>query len=158
MSEPLSFEDLSRLDGLCDEFESQWREGQPPRIEDLLADLSGPLWECAFEELVALEVEFRRRAGERKLERTFAERFPDRAEVIRRLFERPASAASGAPRRPDFPAVGAPSSLGGAVAEAGDSPEAGRFRAVRPHARGGLGRIDLRRGRLGRERRGEDEA
>ncbi|MFO0902941.1 MAG: serine/threonine-protein kinase [Pirellulales bacterium] len=55
---------LLQLEEICDRFESAWRRGKPCDIGRLLDDFTGPLRSRLAFELAAVEIEYRRRAGE----------------------------------------------------------------------------------------------
>ena len=75
--EPMTPMRAGRIDAACDRFEALWRAVQRPRIEDFLAepgaDAAGP---GLLQELMALELELRDRAGERPDPAEYAARFP----------------------------------------------------------------------------------
>ena len=74
------------IDGLCDDFEQEWISGNTPRIEDYLADVAGDEMSTLLRELVALDVDYRRRSGEQPSVHTYIERFPDHSELLKLLF------------------------------------------------------------------------
>ena len=87
MSEPLSpsEEDLSptlgrQVDHLCNQFEAAWRSGERPRIEDLLLHIEEPARPFVLPELIALDIEYRRQAGENVAADDYRGRFPNVAE------------------------------------------------------------------------------
>ena len=134
---------LRQLVQLCDQFEAQWRAGDRPRIEALIADLDEPLRRQATEDLIAIELHWMRRLGERNLLGTYSERFPEHAPFIAQQCGGAGGAVVEDRRRPDFPPIGGTSKLEGGEHSDSAPAAAGRFRAVRPHATGGLGRIWL---------------
>ena len=73
----LHVELAQRVDRACTAFEAAWKAGQRPRIEAYLP--AGPQAERAalLRELVPLEAEYRRRAGEDPPPAEYARRFPD---------------------------------------------------------------------------------
>ena len=75
-SDPGNLEQARQIHVVCEEFEGCWRSGDRPRIEDLVAkaeqDVHGPL----LEELLILEIELRRAAGERPALSEYRTRFP----------------------------------------------------------------------------------
>jgi len=73
----LSATHAERLDQACDRFESDWRAGGWPRIEDRLVGVMGPERAPLVRELLVIELHWRRQAGER----------PDPAEYLGRLLE-----------------------------------------------------------------------
>ncbi|MFO0888271.1 MAG: protein kinase [Isosphaeraceae bacterium] len=82
----ISESDLERIITVVDRFASSWDSGRPRRIEDEMTEFQEPLLTRLFRELVALELELRRRCGELPTEAEYKERFPDRAGEVRRLF------------------------------------------------------------------------
>ncbi|MEY4180806.1 MAG: Serine/threonine-protein kinase PknD, partial [Planctomycetota bacterium] len=139
----MAVDTLRQLVQLCDQFEAQWRAGEPPRIEALIADLDEPLRRQATEDLIAIELHWMRRLGERNLLGTYSERFPEHAPFIAQQCGGAGGAVVEDRRRPDFPPIGGTSKLEGGEHSDSAPAAAGRFRAVRPHASGGLGRIWL---------------
>jgi tetratricopeptide (TPR) repeat protein len=71
---PLSF--ARRLDEACFRFEMAWKAGQRPRIEDWLRDMPEPERAALLRELIALEIEYRREAGEEPQLEEYQARFP----------------------------------------------------------------------------------
>jgi serine/threonine-protein kinase len=53
-----------RIDQVCDDFEAQWLTGQPPRIGDFVNRLEGDEQPALFYELMLVDIEYRRKAGE----------------------------------------------------------------------------------------------
>jgi tetratricopeptide (TPR) repeat protein/tRNA A-37 threonylcarbamoyl transferase component Bud32 len=132
-----------RIDWLCDRFEAAWQADQRPRIEDYLAEVSEPERLALLSELLALELTYRRRGGERLSPEEDRPRFPQGGELIEATFTRMASLR-------DADVQASLTRLGGAPADpaATGSDPAGRstatsprFRILRPHARGGLGAV-----------------
>src|SRR4051794_36933152 len=150
-----------RVDRFCDHFQAAWRTGRRPRIEEYLANTrERPL---LLRELLALEVAYRRRAGERPTEEEYRRRFPGDGTLIRSAFRAALPAAGPAlwpgpdgPAGARLPAGGrareqTASADGRALADripdtrrdvppAADGPGAGaatslgsRFRVLRPH-------------------------
>ena len=60
----LSPDELLRLEAICDRFEGLWGEGTRPDLASFLTDAPDRLRGVVLRELVALDVEYRRRAGE----------------------------------------------------------------------------------------------
>jgi WD40 repeat protein len=67
---------LLRIDELCDRFEDEWRAGRRPDL-DAFASAGGSERADLVRELVRLDVEYRRRAGENPTCAEYAERFPE---------------------------------------------------------------------------------
>jgi hypothetical protein len=68
---------LERLDAACDRFESEWKAGGNPRIEDYLANAAQPDREALLAALLAVEIELRRRDGLPIDTASYSARFPD---------------------------------------------------------------------------------
>jgi tRNA A-37 threonylcarbamoyl transferase component Bud32 len=127
---------LARVDQVCDRFEAAWpdpgRLAPRPRIEDYLGETPEPERSQLLTPLLALELEYRRAAGENPLLEDYRARFPDHGEVVRRVFSAPETVP---PQRPANPSPPAPA--------AGDLSSPERFRPLRLHAEGGLGEVHL---------------
>jgi hypothetical protein len=64
------------IDRICDRFEDAWQAGHRPDISEF-ADGRGPDRLALLRELLRLDVEYRRRAGEQPTEAEYANRFPE---------------------------------------------------------------------------------
>jgi WD40 repeat protein/serine/threonine protein kinase len=65
------------VERVCDLFETAWRQlGQRPRIEEHLGETSEPLRSVLLSRLLAMELGFRRRSGERPVATEYERRFP----------------------------------------------------------------------------------
>jgi non-specific serine/threonine protein kinase/serine/threonine-protein kinase len=73
-----------RVDGLCNRFEQAWKEGRPPVIEDYLAEAPQPERAVLLRELIALDMAYRRRAGEQPQAAAYHARFPELAQGLSR--------------------------------------------------------------------------
>src|SRR5262249_38447146 len=65
-----------QVNALCNRFEAAWRAGQRPRIEDALAEAAEAERAALLQELLALEVYYRRRHGEDPRPDDYRARFP----------------------------------------------------------------------------------
>src|SRR5262245_24099501 len=74
------------VDQACERFEAAWESGPRPRIEAYLAEVHDSAKPILVEELIALEVELRRSAGEEPTVNEYLARFPDQATRIDALF------------------------------------------------------------------------
>ncbi len=68
---------VAAADQICDAFESAWRSGHRPRLEDSVAALTGEQRTALLVELIPLDVEYRRRLGELPQPSEYLARFPD---------------------------------------------------------------------------------
>jgi serine/threonine protein kinase len=64
-----------RLEEICASFEAAWQAGGRPRVEEFIGPASGPEYPTLVRELVALDVHYRRRAGESPISADYAGRF-----------------------------------------------------------------------------------
>jgi eukaryotic-like serine/threonine-protein kinase len=79
--------DRTWIDEAADRFESDWkRGGDRPRIEDFLAGRSEPGRTVLLQELLRVECELRKTAGETALSDEYRQRFPDDAAAIDAVF------------------------------------------------------------------------
>ncbi|HZZ80299.1 MAG TPA: serine/threonine-protein kinase [Gemmataceae bacterium] len=75
-----------QVDKLCDRFESQWRGGKSPRIEDFLAAAPEEVRVALFEALLPVELELLAEKGASPTETDYGKRFPKHAKAIARCF------------------------------------------------------------------------
>jgi hypothetical protein len=87
------------IDGPCDTFESRWRRGERPAIEDLLGSVPATARPLLLEELIRTELEWRWRLGERPTAEEFSTRFPDCAGSIESWLGEARAAAAALLRR-----------------------------------------------------------
>jgi serine/threonine protein kinase len=66
-----------RIDEVCNRFEAAWRSGMGPLLEDFLAGWEGAERAALLRELVPLDAEYRRGAGEPCAPADYLARFPD---------------------------------------------------------------------------------
>jgi len=83
-------EQARRIHRLCEAFESGWRAGGRPRIEDMLEQHGHDDHDALFDELLSLELELRREAGERPTPGEYRARFPGAATRVEAVFSRDA--------------------------------------------------------------------
>ena len=75
------------VDEVCDRFESAWKQGRRPRIEDFLNPALRSMHEALLPELLALELAYRRDSGERPSAAEYRQRFPKHGPVIRAVWQ-----------------------------------------------------------------------
>lgn len=79
--------DLERIDDLCAGFEQRWQDNAPVSIESVIQTESEPhAREALLAELIALEVDYRRRRGESPQRQEYRERFAADAPVVDAAF------------------------------------------------------------------------
>jgi serine/threonine protein kinase/Tfp pilus assembly protein PilF len=64
------------VDQTCDRFEAAWQGDSRPSLEAFLAEASAELYPLLLRELIPLDVQYRRRAGERPGVQDYQQRFP----------------------------------------------------------------------------------
>lgn len=74
------------MEDLCDEFESRWRRGERPKIEDLLGHVSEEQRRNLLAHLLGVELHWRRRNSEIPAIEEYAQRFPQDWEIVDDLF------------------------------------------------------------------------
>ena len=72
-----------QIDRICDEFEQAWQRNDTPRIESYLDESIDEFRQELIAELVALDVNYRRKLGERPQVDQYLERFPDAKSELR---------------------------------------------------------------------------
>ncbi|MDB5340235.1 MAG: serine/threonine protein kinase [Planctomycetaceae bacterium] len=100
-----------RIDSLCDAFESRWRAGEQPRIEDFLVLAPESNRSVLLHELLAVERECRQQSSAALGLDEALRRFPQDATLVRELFEKPASEVDSvfAAEQTSLPAGSSPS-------------------------------------------------
>jgi tetratricopeptide (TPR) repeat protein/tRNA A-37 threonylcarbamoyl transferase component Bud32 len=87
MSEKSVLDSLSpaaarRIDQACDRFESAWKFGQRPRPDDYVVAVDEPERSGLLRQLLLLDWEYRRRAGDEPSAADYHTRFPDDSAVV----------------------------------------------------------------------------
>ncbi len=85
----LPAEEWKQVDMACDRFEAAWRAGDRPELSSFwsAADVAEPAREALLRELLIIELEFRREAGEQAVAADYVGRFPRHSELIESLFD-----------------------------------------------------------------------
>ncbi len=101
------------VEALCDQFEAAWKQGRPPRIEDVLAQAGGESPLLLLRELLVLEIAYRTAAGEAPQPEEYLPRFPDLdagwlAGAIARERNHPSRSTVRTPPPPSAPAPATP--------------------------------------------------
>jgi hypothetical protein len=99
-----SVTELGRVVEACEHFEDEWRAGRRPRVEDFLGRVAGPARPALVRDLLRLDLEYRRKAGEVPTAQEYGERLGEYAPVIRAVFtapETPAPVSGATPRAPE---------------------------------------------------------
>ena len=78
----LSPSQSAEVDRLSAHFEDAWKQDRRPRIEDFLADSTGPVRAALLARLLAMELGFRRRRGERPTAEEYHSRFPGQVALL----------------------------------------------------------------------------
>ena len=79
---------LERIDQVCLQFEAAWKRGEPIRIEQYLGENRGTERSRLLRELLALELDYRTRQGQRPTEDEYRGRFPEDTRSISRYENR----------------------------------------------------------------------
>jgi eukaryotic-like serine/threonine-protein kinase len=93
-SEETTTSTIRTIERLCDRFEAAWQSGQRPSIEDYLAETLGPERSAVLRELVAVDLVYRRRAGEQPTPEQYQIRFPSDWIGVETAFGSPESPAA----------------------------------------------------------------
>jgi WD40 repeat protein/serine/threonine protein kinase len=88
--------DWSWIDAAAERFERAWKAGEQPRIEDFLIKVPESQWPPLLQELVRVESELRRRAGEEPTADEYRRRFPHHESVITAVFQSAPAASTAA--------------------------------------------------------------
>src|SRR5204862_4880022 len=92
---PLPLPLARQVEATYQRFESAWRAGQRPVLEDHLGSLAEPARAVLLPELLELELSYRRRAGESVRPEEYRQRFPEHAALIGSVFREEAGEATG---------------------------------------------------------------
>src|SRR5262245_21013807 len=95
----LTPEAVRRIDQACDQFEAAWQAGERPRIEEYLGNAAGPERSALLRQLLLLEWDYRRQAGEHPTPADYLPRFPEQATLIRDVCTSALSSNSDSPAR-----------------------------------------------------------
>jgi serine/threonine protein kinase len=107
---------LKLVDQLCDQFESSWRSGGRPQIEDVLGQAAESSRRDLFRHLLELDIEYRRDRGEEPQKAEYVTRFPAYVRIIDEYLpeptgginargEKPGSGGARGPRQPISPST-----------------------------------------------------
>src|SRR5262245_15876361 len=142
MTEPfheLPLASAQHLDGLCRRFELGLGERDPSRLEDYLEGVTGPERTALLTELLALELEYRRKQGEEPKVNDYLNRFSTDRELVAHVWESAGitqqSGSAGGSQGPDGVANTSHSST--------ELPEVLGFQVLRLLGRGGMGVVYL---------------
>ncbi|WP_166831167.1 serine/threonine-protein kinase [Thalassoroseus pseudoceratinae] len=86
MSDVKQANPFEHIQSLCRDFRRQLKSGTPTRIEDYLDRVEKSSREMLFQNLLHVEIEFRRRQGEQASSDQYADRFPDLMGLVRQAF------------------------------------------------------------------------
>ena len=87
----LTPDDLRFVDEVCNRFESQWKAGSQPRLEDFVG-AAGPAVRCwILEELIMLDCHYRHKFGETPVRAEYLSRFPHDVNIVHGVFDRTSS-------------------------------------------------------------------
>ncbi|MCC9657325.1 serine/threonine-protein kinase [Rhodopirellula halodulae] len=80
----LPIQTLEQIDDRCAEFERRWQQDLSPTIESMITDdFTSDAQEVLLAELIALDLDYRQRRGERPDEANYRDRFPEHETAIR---------------------------------------------------------------------------
>ncbi len=77
-----------RIDEVCLQFEEELQSGRQPLIEEYLSKAEPAVQDLLLTELLLMELEFRTNSGEAPHAESYLERFADRVEVVKEVFNR----------------------------------------------------------------------
>jgi WD40 repeat protein/tetratricopeptide (TPR) repeat protein/predicted Ser/Thr protein kinase len=125
-----------QVDKVCTAFEKAWQAGQRPEMEEYLRLAPEAVRPALLRELILLEVEYRRRAGEEPRPAEYRQRFPEHDDLIATLFH-----SLSSPPAAGSPAAETPPSVTGPYVPAADTGPSTLPKPVLPQAPPGPGRV-----------------
>jgi WD40 repeat protein/tetratricopeptide (TPR) repeat protein len=117
---------VRRINAVCNRFELAWKAGPRPLIEDYLGNTPEPERATLVRDLVGLDIDYRRQAGEQPTAEDYRDRFP--ALALAPLLADPAAEQAGA----------GPSGTAGTAAAA-SLPAVPGYELLKELGRGGMG-------------------
>lgn len=136
--------DWSWINAAAERFERGWNQSKHPRIEDFLAGVADKQRAALLDELLRVELELRRRAGEAPTAQEYHARFPDLAAVVDAVF----GASSPESAKPDGEGLAGSNRSSGAFGEPWSDPLS--FRSTDFDGPPGEKKADLPNGSSGR--------
>ena len=79
---PLSAAEARQIDQICDRFEAAWKTGERPDLNAYLGTFAEPVRSALLRQMLLLDLEYARRAGENRKPGDYHTRFPDDTAVI----------------------------------------------------------------------------
>jgi serine/threonine protein kinase len=74
------------IDSICDRFEAAWRTGKKPQIEEFLQEARDVPRTQLLQAMLAVDIQYRQKAGEDLNEEDYRRRFPENLETIHAIF------------------------------------------------------------------------
>jgi tRNA A-37 threonylcarbamoyl transferase component Bud32 len=141
--------DGSWIDPAAERFRHAWKHGERPRIEDFLINVPEPQRSLLFQELMRVQGELRRRAGEEPGAEAHRRRFPGQESTIGDIVESPLAAATAADQAElVMPACASPAPRPPAGSPPLELANHTDYQIVRELGVGGIGVVYLARNRL----------
>jgi eukaryotic-like serine/threonine-protein kinase len=122
---------LQCIDETCDRFEQAWRKGKSPRLEEYLERVPDSIQSVLLQELISIELPYRRRLGQTISAEEYTQRFPNLdVRIFRQINSRSVHSESGTGRG-NFGSFADPHAAGLSIL--------GDYRLIKEVGRGGMG-------------------
>ena len=129
-----------RFEAICDGFEAAWKQG-PVRIEDFLTDARGVDRAGLLAELLALEIDIRRKRGEKPNADEYLVRFPEASSLIAERFQAALAPTDGTKARAGGPPPERTLGFSLDAAELSPGSRLGEYEILAKLGQGGMGAV-----------------
>lgn len=133
----------ARMIAICDRFENAWKAGHAPQLDDHLNECEPSEQPLLFRELLALDVHYRKKAGQTPSPQEYRDRYPQHGDLIKEVFDQEDDAGTQETLTIKLSDTSTPASSGQVTTE--HPAYIGRFQIDQVLGQGGFGQVYLAR-------------